>query len=162
MHRWQVWYLCQHWPGYWLVAWCHQAITWTNVVSSLMRSSDIHLWAISQEIQPSIAKIVWKWFIKFISKSSRANELISKEMTLSFLLKFWHMLIWLYTLRKCACYYGNQVCHCICQLPDLCLAYCWINLPYNIINHKTTVNVQFRILQHKTFLKANGECMLST
>ena len=25
------WYLSQHWLRYWLVAWWHQAITWTNV-----------------------------------------------------------------------------------------------------------------------------------
>ena len=35
----------------------HQAITWTNVDSSSVRSSDIHLKASSQEI---ITEIIWK------------------------------------------------------------------------------------------------------
>ena len=45
----------------WLVAWRHQAITWTNVDLSSIRSSDIHLRAISQEIpQPSVTIICSK------------------------------------------------------------------------------------------------------
>ena len=41
--------LGQHWLSLWLVAWRHQAITWTNVDLSV-RSSDIHVRANSQEI----------------------------------------------------------------------------------------------------------------
>ena len=37
--------LGQHWLRWWLVAWQHQAITWTNVYFSLARSSDNHLMA---------------------------------------------------------------------------------------------------------------------
>ena len=47
--------LCQHWLKQWLVAWQHQAITWTNVDLSSLRTSGIHLRAILQEIhQPSV------------------------------------------------------------------------------------------------------------
>ena len=43
----------------------HQAITWTNVDLLSVRSTDIHLSAISQEIvQPSITKISLKIFFK--------------------------------------------------------------------------------------------------
>ena len=50
--------LSQHWLRYWLGAWWHQAITWTNVDLSSVRSNDIHLEEISQEIpQPPITKI---------------------------------------------------------------------------------------------------------
>ena len=41
--------LCQHWLREWLVAWRHQAITWTNVDLSSMRFDDIHLGALSLE-----------------------------------------------------------------------------------------------------------------
>ena len=54
----------QHGFRLWLVAWLNQAITWTNVDLSSMRSSDIHLKAISQKTsQPTIIKI-WKLLIK--------------------------------------------------------------------------------------------------
>ena len=33
---------CQHWLKWWLVAWQHQAITWSNVNLSSERSRDIH------------------------------------------------------------------------------------------------------------------------
>ena len=47
-----------------LVAWQHQAITWPNVDSSSVSSSDIHLRVISQEIpQPPITKLAWKLLI---------------------------------------------------------------------------------------------------
>ena len=39
--------LGQHWLRYWLVAWRHQAITWTNVDLLSITSSGIHLRAIS-------------------------------------------------------------------------------------------------------------------
>ena len=40
---------------------CHQAITWTNVDWSSVKSSDIHIRAISQEMpQPSVTKICLK------------------------------------------------------------------------------------------------------
>ena len=60
-----------------LVAWRHQAITWTNVDISL-RSNGIHLRAILQEIpQPSVTAISLKiTYLKFCSNLSGANELI--------------------------------------------------------------------------------------
>ena len=59
--------LGQHWFRQWLVAWRHQAITWTNVDWSSVTYSDIHLRAISQEIpQPWIPKISLKInYLKF-------------------------------------------------------------------------------------------------
>ena len=51
-------YLGQHWFRQWLVAWRHQAITWTNVDLSSLKSSDVHLRAISLEIShPLVTKI---------------------------------------------------------------------------------------------------------
>ena len=40
--------LSQHWLWWWLGAWWHQAITWTNIVSSTKLFCGIHLRAISQ------------------------------------------------------------------------------------------------------------------
>ena len=62
--------LGQHWLRKWLVAWRHQAINWTNVGWSSVKSSDIHVRAISQEMpQPSITKthlkIIYKISFKF-------------------------------------------------------------------------------------------------
>ena len=70
--------LGQHWLRQWIVAWRHQAITWPNIDLSSVRSSYIHMMAISQEIhQPSIiqfsAKITHR---KFCSNLPGANELI--------------------------------------------------------------------------------------
>ena len=67
--------------------WRHQAITWTNVDLSSVRSSDIHLRASSQEIpQPSITEIIRKIkYLKFHSNFPGANELIHK-MSLKILL----------------------------------------------------------------------------
>ena len=69
--------LGQHWLRKWLVAWRHQAITWTNVDLSLVRSINIHLRAISPEIpQLSITRITLKTtYPKFYSNSPGANEL---------------------------------------------------------------------------------------
>ena len=60
-----------------LVAWWHQANTWTNVDWSSVKSSDIHIRAISQEMpQPSIPKMGLKiTYLKFHSNFSGANEL---------------------------------------------------------------------------------------
>ena len=70
--------LGQHWLRWWLVAWRHQAITWTNVDLSSVRSSDIHLRASSQEItQPSVPEIIWNIkYLKFHLNFPGANELI--------------------------------------------------------------------------------------
>ena len=70
--------LGQHWLRWWLVAWWHQAITWTNVDWSSVKSSDIHIRAISQEMsQPSISNIFLKsTCLKLHSNFPGANELI--------------------------------------------------------------------------------------
>ena len=62
---------------WWLVAWRHQAITWINVEVSALRSSDVHLKAISLEIsQPSVTKISVKIiFLRFYWNLPGANEL---------------------------------------------------------------------------------------
>ena len=69
--------LGQHCFRWWLVAWRHQAITWTNVDLSSLRSSDVHLRAISLEIsQPSVTKISLKiFFLRFYWNLPEANEL---------------------------------------------------------------------------------------
>ena len=61
--------LGQHWLRLWLVACRHQAITWTNVDWSSVKSIGIHIRAFSQELpQPSITKICLKE--KSVSKIS--------------------------------------------------------------------------------------------
>ena len=64
----------------WLVAWQHQAITWTKVDLPSVRSIGIHLSTISQEIlQPSVTKISWKIsFLKSLWILPEANELSNK------------------------------------------------------------------------------------
>ena len=68
--------LGQHWLRQWLVAWWHQAITWTNVDLWSVRSIGIHLRAILQKIpQPPIIKISLKiTFLKFLSNLPGANK----------------------------------------------------------------------------------------
>ena len=70
--------LCKYWPRHWLVAWRHQAITFTNVDLSPVKSSAINLRASSREIsQPSISKISLKIvYLKFHSIIPGPNELI--------------------------------------------------------------------------------------
>ena len=69
--------LGQHWLRLWPVAWRHQAITRTKFDLSSVRSQDVHLRGISQEIaQSSITKISFKFFyLKFASNLPGANEL---------------------------------------------------------------------------------------
>ena len=55
-------------------------LPWTNVDWSLMKSCDIRIKAISQDIaQPSIIKICLKNYIYKVSNFSRANELKMKS-----------------------------------------------------------------------------------
>ena len=69
--------LSQHWLRQWLVAWRHQAITRTNVDWSSVKSNDIHIREISQEVrQPSITKIRLKiTYLKFHLNFPGANDL---------------------------------------------------------------------------------------
>ena len=67
----------QHWLKQWLVAWRHQAITWTNVDWSSVKSNDIHIRVISQEMpQPSITRICFT-YLKFDSNVPGANAFFS-------------------------------------------------------------------------------------
>ena len=71
--------LGQHWLRQWLVALRHQAITWTNVDWSWVKTSDINIRAISQEMpQPSIPEICLKitHIKKIHSDFPGSNELI--------------------------------------------------------------------------------------
>ena len=69
--------LDQHLLRKWLAACWHQAITSTNVDLSVVRSSDIHLRAITKEMpQQSIIKISLKIIhLKYHSNLPGANEL---------------------------------------------------------------------------------------
>ena len=68
--------LGQHWLGWWLVAWRHLAITWTNVDLFSIRSSDMHLRALSHLIPlPPFTKISFHY--------PRVNELIKHTHALS-------------------------------------------------------------------------------
>ena len=60
----------------------NQAITWTNVVWSFVKSNDIHIRAISQEVrQPSITQIRFKiTYLKFHLNFQGPNELIRPRM----------------------------------------------------------------------------------
>ena len=62
----------------WLDAWWHQAIAWTNVDLSSLRSNDVHLRAISLEIsQPSVNKMTLKIVFRlFYWILPGANELM--------------------------------------------------------------------------------------
>ena len=73
--------LGQHWFRQWLVAWWHQAITWTNVDLASVRSIGIHLSTILWEIlQPSITRIGWRiTFLKFLWNLPGANELTQQS-----------------------------------------------------------------------------------
>ena len=51
--------LGQHWLRLWLVAWQHQAITWTNVDLLLVRFNDILFRAISEQVSQVIYHCHW-------------------------------------------------------------------------------------------------------
>ena len=67
--------LGQHWFRWWLVAWRHQAIIWTNVHFSLVRFCGILLRTISHWI-PMLLLCVMSLKIKLLKLSPRANELM--------------------------------------------------------------------------------------
>ena len=66
------------WTQVMVCCWWHQAITWTNIDLSSIKSSDIHQRTISQEIlQPSVTKISLKSvYFNFHWNLPGANELI--------------------------------------------------------------------------------------
>ena len=74
------------------IAWRYQAITWTSVKLSSVRSSNIHLRAISQELpQPSINKISFKFaYIKLCPNLLGANGLTMPTLALSFIPRMTH------------------------------------------------------------------------
>ena len=73
--------LSQPWLRQWLVAWQHQAITWTNVDSSSVRSLSIHLRALSlDDVKIPINKTRLKiTFLKSHSDLPGANELTIQD-----------------------------------------------------------------------------------
>ena len=73
--------LGQHWLRQWLVAWRHQAITWTNVDLSSVSLTDVDLRASSQETpQPSITEIICKLkYLKFHSNFPGPMGLIQQD-----------------------------------------------------------------------------------
>ena len=83
----------QNWLSKGLVAWRHQAITWTNVDLSSVRSSGIHLSAISWEIpaRPQFTKIsLTITYLKLNWNLPRANELTYRhKAALNF--HFWEL-----------------------------------------------------------------------
>ena len=78
--------LGQHWLWQWLVAWRHQAITWTNVDLSSLKPSDFHLRTIWPEI---LSHQSLKYFsvkithLKFYSNLPGANELNMMQYEIS-------------------------------------------------------------------------------
>ena len=70
-------------------AWQHQTITWTNADLSSVRSIDINLRTILQEMpQPSITKFSLKIiYLKFLSNLPGANELINGQQRSKFHMK---------------------------------------------------------------------------
>ena len=76
--------LGQHWFRLWLVAWRHQAITWTNVDWSSVKPNGIRIRAIRQEMpQTSITKLCLKTtYLKFHSNFPGGNELIKLLLNL--------------------------------------------------------------------------------
>ena len=74
--------LGQHWLRQWLVAWWHQAITWTNIDLSSVRSSGIHLRANLEEIpQPSVTEISLKiTYLNFFFRWGRTNGINLREV----------------------------------------------------------------------------------
>ena len=88
--------LGQHWLRWWLVAWWHQAITWTNVDLSSIMSAGIHLSAISHKIPQSlISEINWNIIsLKFHSNFPGANELNDLSVYITQCMYF-HPSLWL-------------------------------------------------------------------
>ena len=88
----------------------HQAITWTNVDLSLVKSSDIRLMATSLEIpQPSITKCSLKiTYLKSQSNLQGANELnVSSQI---YLHPKDHGILWLHV--ETTCIPPSECCEC--------------------------------------------------
>ena len=72
-----VWELVQLWLRQWFVAWRHIAITWSSANFTRVRSSDIHIMAIS--LQPSLShqplQLTWKLPIQIFCKSLRGQRI---------------------------------------------------------------------------------------
>ena len=57
--------------------WWHQAITWTNVAWSLVKSRDIHLRDFNKTyLSHQSLRLAWKWHLKFHSNLPGASELL--------------------------------------------------------------------------------------
>ena len=73
----------QHWLRWWLVPWCHQAITWTNVNFLKAMFHNIHLREISQQMPRLLfcimsLEITYNWKYCHISQIQWINH-VSKE-----------------------------------------------------------------------------------
>ena len=70
--------LAWYWLRLWLVAWHHQAITWTNVAFSLIRFCGIHLREILQQVPKQLFCIISLiiFHLKSLSHCPEVNELI--------------------------------------------------------------------------------------
>ena len=101
--------LGQHLLRSWLVAWWRQAITWADVDVSSVRSSGIHLRAISLEIpQPPFTKVSLKiTYLKLTWNLPGANELIWTSMSSCYDSYY-------YTEIVCWCmhWYGSVLFYC--------------------------------------------------
>ena len=87
--------LGQHWLRQWHVVWRHQAITWANIDSSSVKTSDTHLRALWKDItQPPMARISLKIII-FHPNLLATYELINFNATTNFLRwsPWWYMLV---------------------------------------------------------------------
>ena len=66
--------LGHHWFRWWLVAWRHQIITWTNVDLSSERFRDIELRGISHKNSYQSLSLAWKLLIQISFKYSRGQR----------------------------------------------------------------------------------------
>ena len=76
--------LGQHWISLWLVAWRHQAITWTNVDLSSVRSSCTHMSAILARDASAISH--WNQLENYLSKilfKSPRGQWVNKQSFLT-------------------------------------------------------------------------------
>ena len=145
--------LGQHWLRYWILAWQHQAITRTNVDWSSVKSSDIHIRAISQEMhRPPITKICFKIIcLKFHSNFPGDNELNTSRRNILVIICNSHFMM----ESMCILSYKNEcifldifaydtlpadICHFVLRTcPVQCLCYVLINH----ISHNTGIFVLF-------------------
>ena len=68
-------HLGQNWLRYWLVAWWHQAITWTSADLPLVRSRVMHLGQFQKRyLSRQSVTLAWKYWSKMYFKSPRGQR----------------------------------------------------------------------------------------